>query len=76
MRRRMSLDLLNESSDVSESFNGRYASFADLEQASIDHLLPQGYEMTESLRNTPMPKLGKSRLGQILTRFYEESMGS
>ena len=69
------LDLLSESSDASESFNTGYSNFADLEQASIDRLLPQGYEMTESLRNTPMPKLGKSRLGQILTRFYEESMG-
>ena len=69
------LDFLSESSDASESFNAGYANFTDLEQASIDRLLPQGYEMTESLRDTPMPKLGKSRLGQILTRFYEESMG-
>jgi len=69
------LDVLRESSDASELFNAGYVNFAELEQASMDHLLPQGYDITESLRNTPMPKLGTSRLGQILTRFYEESMG-
>lgn len=52
-----------------------YLNFADLEEASINQLLPEGFEVTEFLRNTPMPKLSKSRLGQILSRFYEESMG-
>lgn len=50
-------------------------NFAELEQASVDRLLPPGYEISKSLRNTPMPKLSNSRLGQILTRFYTESMG-
>lgn len=52
-----------------------YLDFPDLEEASINQLLPEGFEVTEFLRNTPMPKLSKSRLGQILSRFYEESMG-
>ena len=46
-----------------------------LEQDSLKNLLPEGLELTETLRNTSMPKLKNSRLGQILSRYYNESMG-
>lgn len=47
----------------------------DLEIASIDKLLPEGVIKTQSLINSPMPLLKASKLGQILTRHYDECLG-
>ncbi|MFL2848169.1 MAG: hypothetical protein ACJZ9B_04250 [Coraliomargaritaceae bacterium] len=47
----------------------------DLEIASIDKLLPEGVIRTQSLTNSPMPKLKASKLGQILTRHYDNCLG-
>lgn len=47
----------------------------DLEKRSINALLPDGSELTNKLRNEPMPELKGSILGQILSRFYEASTG-
>lgn len=47
----------------------------DLVTASIDELLPEGVLMTQSLVNSPMPKLKNSKLGKILTRHYNKCLG-
>ena len=47
----------------------------DLEKQSIYTLLPDGSELTNKLRNEPIPELKGSILGQILSRFYKESTG-
>ena len=47
----------------------------DLVTASIDELLPEGVLMSQSLVNSPMPKLKNSKLGKILTRHYNKCLG-
>jgi hypothetical protein len=40
-----------------------------------NELLPEGSIRTQSLVNSPMPKLKASKLGQILTRHYNQCLG-
>lgn len=47
----------------------------NLRSASIGELLPEGDTMTQSLINSPIPKLKNSKLGQILSRYYDRCLG-
>lgn len=47
----------------------------DSDIASFNNLLPEGVLITPSLTNSPMPRLKQSKLGQILTRYYNRCLG-
>ena len=47
----------------------------DIETASINQLLPEGVLITQSLIDSPMPMLKNSKLGQLLTRYYNKCLG-
>lgn len=47
----------------------------DIETASINQLLPEGVLITQSLIDSPMPMLKNSKLGKLLTRYYNKCLG-
>ena len=52
-----------------------YAFADDLSNEKINRLLPEGFELTKALEESPMPELYPSKLGQVLTRHYNEGLG-
>lgn len=58
-----------------ESFNLDNYALDDLQRKSIEELLPEGVLLSQSLINTPMPKLKASKLGKLLTHYYNKSLG-
>ena len=60
---------------ISLSFFATYSLAADLSNEKTNRLMLEEFQLTKALEQSAMPELYPSKLGQILTRHYNEGLG-
>ena len=60
---------------ISLCFFVTHTLVADLSNEKVNRLMPEEFQLTKALEESAMPELYPSKLGQILTRHYNEGLG-